>query len=63
MKVSKSIQKYEYRIDRKAERFLWKHPVLGFFSIFIGVPVFILACVCISTLIIAFPVSWVLGIL
>lgn len=33
MRILKSIQKFEYEFDIKAERFLWKHPFLGFLSI------------------------------
>lgn len=45
----------------KAERFIWHHPLLGFFFIFIGMPLFVLLGVCISTIVIAFPMAWLFG--
>ncbi|MDO4304563.1 MAG: hypothetical protein Q4D94_11685 [Bacillota bacterium] len=61
MSITKSIQKFEQEFDSKAEQFLWKHPFLGFLAIFVGMPVFVLACVCISTGIITFPIAWLFG--
>jgi len=61
MKITKFIRKFEYEFDKKAERFIWKHPFLGALSIFVGMPVFILICVCISTTAIAFPMAWIFG--
>ena len=58
-----NIRKCEQEFDSKAARFLWKHPFLGFLSIFVGIPIFILICVCVSTIIIALPVAWLLGFL
>ncbi len=61
MCITESIKKYEQEIDRKAERFLWRHPIPGFLAIFIGMPMFVLAGVCISTVVIAFPLAWIFG--
>lgn len=61
MKLKKSIRKFEYELDMRAERLIWKHPFLGFLLIFVGMPVFILICVCISTIAIAFPMGWIFG--
>lgn len=61
MRITKAIQKFEHHFDVKAERFLWKHPFLGFLSVFVGIPLFVLACVCISTVVIASPIVWLLG--
>lgn len=63
MKFMKSVKKYEVRFDLKAERFIWRHPLLGFLFIFIGMPVIVLACVSVSTMLIAFPVAWIFGLL
>lgn len=63
MSMIKSIRKFEQKFDLKTERFLLKHPVLGFLSVFIGMPVFVLACVCISTTAIALPIAWFFGLL
>lgn len=63
MSITKSIRKFEREFDLKAERFLWKHPFLGFLSIFVGMPIFVLICVCISTTVIALPIAWFFGFL
>ena len=61
MRMTKSIQNLERGFDAKAERFLWRHPILGFFSIFIGMPLLTLAGVCASTVLVVFPIGWLLG--
>lgn len=61
MRITKSVRKFEHEFDMKAERFLWRHPFLGFLSIFVGMPIFVLVCVCISTVVIAFPMAWLFG--
>lgn len=63
MSITKSIRKFEREFDLRAERFLWKHPFLGFLSIFVGMPIFVLICVCISTTVIALPIAWFFGFL
>ena len=63
MSITKSIRKFEKEFDLRAERFLWKHPFLGFLSIFVGMPIFVLICVCISTTVIALPIAWFFGFL
>lgn len=63
MGTTKSIRKIEREFDLRAERFLWKHPLLGLLSIFVGMPIFVLICVCISTAIIALPIAWLFGLL
>lgn len=61
MSITKSIRKFEYKFDLKAENFIWHHPLPGFFFIFIGMPLFVLLGVCISTVVIAFPMAWIFG--
>lgn len=61
MKIRKLLRKLESEYDIKAEHFVWKYPVLGTLSIFIGMPVLILLCVCVSTTVIAFPMAWLFG--
>ena len=61
MSITKSIRKFEYKFDLKAEQFIWHHPLLGFFLLFIWMPLFILLGVCISTVVIAFPMAWLFG--
>ncbi len=61
MSITKAIQNLERRFDAKAERFLWRHPILGFFSIFIGMPALVLSGVCVSTILTTFPIAWLMG--
>lgn len=61
MHIKKAIREFEHEFDLKTEQFLWKHPILGFLSIFFGMPIFVLACVCISTVVITFPMAWIFG--
>lgn len=63
MTAIQAIRKFEREFDLRAERFFWRHPILGFLFIFAGMPLFILICVCISTLMIALPAAWLLGFL
>lgn len=63
MSITKSIRKFEREFDFRTERFLWKHPFLGFLSIFIGIPIFILICVCVSTTVLMLPAAWLFGFL
>ena len=42
MSIIKAIKKCEYDFEVRAEKFLWHHPVLGFFSIFVGMPLIVL---------------------
>ena len=57
----KAIKKYEYRFEVHAEKLLWYHPVFGFFSIFVGIPLIALCAVCAITIIFAFPMSLLFG--
>ena len=43
MSIIKAIKKCEYDFEVRAEKFLWHHPVLGFFSIFVGMPLIVSA--------------------
>lgn len=63
MSILQTIRKYEQKFDLRAKRFLWKHPILGFLSIFVGMPIFVLFCVCVSTTIITLPIAWLFGLL
>ena len=60
MSITNAVRRFEQRFDAKAERFIWHHPLLGFISIFVGVPLLVLACVCIGTIDIAFPMTGLL---
>ena len=61
MSITNAARRFEQRFDAKAGRFIWHHPLLGFISIFVGMPLLVLACVCISTIVIAFPMAYILG--
>ena len=61
MGITNAAKRFEQRFDAKVERFIWHHPLLGFISIFVGMPLLVLACVCISTIVIAFPMARLLG--
>lgn len=61
MRITKSIHKYEHKLDAKTEHFIFHHPVLGFFTVFVGIPLLVLLCVCVCTIAIVFPLAWVLG--
>lgn len=61
MSILQTIRKYEQEFDLRAKRFLWKHPILGFLSIFVGMPIFVLFCVCVSTTVITLPIAWLFG--
>lgn len=61
MRMKSSIQNFEHSFDARAERFLWHHPFLGFLSILLGVPLLTLAGVCASTVLVVFPLGWLLG--
>ena len=63
MSITKSIRKFEREFDFRAEHFLWKHPFLGFLSIFVGMPIFVLICVCVSTTVIVLLITWFFGFL
>lgn len=60
-KFLKSIQTAESNFDASVERFLLNHPYLGLLTACIGVPVFTLAAVTISTTVIMLPVSFLFG--
>ena len=61
MSITNIARRFEQRFDAKAEHFIWHHPLLGFIYIFVGMPLLVLTCVCISTIVIAFPMAWLLG--
>ena len=46
MSIANATRRFEQRFDAKAERFIWHHPLLGSISIFVGMPLLVLACVC-----------------
>lgn len=57
----KSVSRFESRIDASIEKFIYHHKFLGGIIIFIGTPLVILAAVCVCTIIIALPISFMFG--
>lgn len=60
-KIMKTVRRIEADFDRRAESFAFHHPVMAFAAMFIGVPVFVLAAVCLCTAAVAYPVSLIMG--
>lgn len=60
-KLLKSIRIAESNFDASAERFFFYHPYLGLLIVVVGMPIFILVAVAISTTAIMLPVSFLLG--
>ena len=59
--IIKSIYKFEDKFERSAECFAFHHPYLAFLAMFIGMPIFILIAVTVSTTLIALPMTWIFG--
>lgn len=59
--IFKAIHEFDKRIEVRAEHFAFKHPYLAFFAMFIGMPLFILIAVAVSTTLIAIPIAWIFG--
>ena len=56
-----TIKTCETTFDQNAEHFLFKHPFLGFMGSVVCVPIFILAAVSISTMVVILPIAWMFG--
>lgn len=57
----KRIAQVESQIDATMERFIFRHKVLGFLVVFIGMPLVTLAAVCACTTAIVLPLALALG--
>lgn len=57
----KRIHTLDKRIEAHVDHFSFKHPVLSFFAVFIGMPICILATVFFFTVIIAVPIALIFG--
>lgn len=57
----KSLPEAEERFDRRAEYFASHHPVMAFWTMFVGIPLFILMTVSASTLVLTLPFAMVFG--
>ena len=61
MGIRKRLRKFELKFDRCAEKVIWHHPILGYFLLFVAMPIFVLACVCLFTMLITYPMSLIFG--
>lgn len=61
MGLRKRLHKFELKFDRYAEKVIWRHPILGYFLLFAVIPVFVLACVCLFTMLITYPMALIFG--
>lgn len=60
-KIIKSFYETKHKYHAAAKRFFFHHPYLGFFAFFIGIPIFMLGAVIISTTVIVLPLSFLFG--
>lgn len=56
----KKIHTLEKNFDRKAEKFACGHPYLSFAAMFVAMPMFVLTTVCLGSMAVIVPVSWIL---
>lgn len=59
--LRKRVSRFENRMDAAMERFMFHHRFLGFFMVFIGMPLVTLAAVFACTIMIAFPIAFLFG--
>lgn len=57
----KRVSRLENRIDDSLEKFVFHHQFLGFFMIFVGMPLVTLAAVCVCTTMITLPIGFLFG--
>lgn len=57
----KRVSRFENRIDTSLEKFVFHHQFLGFFMIFVGMPLVTLAAVCVCTTILALLIAFLFG--
>lgn len=60
-KIIKSFYEKEHSLDSAAECFFFHHPYLGYFTAFIGIPIFTLGAVTIGATVIILPLSFLFG--
>lgn len=60
-KLLKFMQKEESNLDASVERYFFHHPYLGYFTAFIGIPIFTLGAVTIGATVIILPLSFLFG--
>lgn len=60
-KFKKAVYRFEHRFDDRAERFIWRHPVLGFFCSILGGSMLVLGGVYGGTMLVVFPLAYCMG--
>lgn len=55
------VHKMDDCLDKYAVQLAFKHPNAFFFTLFIGMPIFVLVAVFLLTVLIAFPMAIILG--
>ena len=58
MSIKKSIHEWTNRFDRRAEMFVFRHPYLACFVMFIVMPVLVLTATAIIALLMALIMGW-----
>lgn len=59
--IFKTIHELDKRIEIHAENFVFKHPYISVFALFIGTPLCVLAAMFFFTVIITVPIALILG--
>ncbi len=59
--LHRSIQRIEYKVETKLQRFMMWHPFCGFMICFVAMPMLVLACVCVMTMLLGIPLALLLG--
>ena len=59
----KSIHQILHKMDDRAERLAFRHPLSGLLFMFIGLPILTLFAIFLFTFIVTFPIAWGLGLL
>ena len=57
----KRVSRFENHVDDAMEKFVFHHKFLGFLMIFIGMPLAILAAVCVCTTMITLLITFLFG--
>ncbi|GAA6393142.1 Uncharacterised protein [uncultured Flavonifractor sp.] len=61
--MKKRLHHFNAWFDASLEQFMLQHKLLGFLTVFIGMPLFILAAVFICTIGIVLPMAWIFGVM
>lgn len=61
LNLSKKIIESHSYCEKQMEKFLFHHPIIGLLLIVVGMPVFVLLAVAVSSTAVMLPVSWLMG--